>query len=235
MRFINIVCLVISLGLLSNLIGGFIGYFGGGIAKKNINNLISFTAGMMTSIVCFELLQEAFKISGIYFISFFVLVGVIFIAAIDKSLSSKKIPVASSFIIIIAMGAHNITEGLAIGSAFDISLKLGISLMTAIFLHNIPEGMIIGITQKKERKKFINNIIACFCISIFFGFGSGIGYLAGSISKTYISICLALSAGAMLYIVACDLIPEMSQNKKDKKVGIIYIIGIIIGMIISSI
>lgn len=233
--FIEIVVVVSVLGILSNVIGGCLGYFGGGFAKKNINSLIGFTAGMMTAVVCFELLQEAFKISGIYFICFFVFVGVFFVAAIDKTVSSKKAVSTSSLVIIIAMGSHNITEGLAIGSAFDISLKLGVSLMITILLHNIPEGMVVGVTKRMEGKSLLNNFLGCSLIGIFLGFGSGIGYVAGAVDEVYVSICLALSAGAMLYIVACDLIPEMNGDKKSLRVGIIYIIGIILGTIISNI
>lgn len=217
------------------MFGGMIGYFGGSFTEKNVKKLIGFTAGMMTSIICFELLQEAFKLSGIYFVSFFVIIGVIFIALIDKILSSGKVAATTSFIIIIAMGAHNITEGLAIGSAFDISFKLGLSLMITILLHNIPEGMVIGITRRIEKKTFLSNIFGCSLIGIFLGFGSGIGYLVGAVDEIYVSICLALSAGAMLYIVACDLIPGMNGEKSSLKVGMIYILGIILGTVISNI
>ncbi len=233
--FIEIFVFVSVLGVLSNVVGGIIGYFGGSFAKENINSLIGFTAGLMTSVVCFELLQEAFKISGVGFVCFFVLLGVFFVDIINKALSFKNASPTASLVIILAMGAHNITEGLAIGSAFDISLKLGISLMISIMLHNIPEGMVVGVTKKMENHSFINNLWGCSLIGMFLGFGSGIGYLAGAINERYVSICLALSAGAMLYIVACDLIPEMNKSKKSLRVGITYIFGIILGAVISSI
>lgn len=235
LSFLKIVMIVSILGILSNVFGGIVGYFGGSFTKKNIKSLIGFTAGMMTAVVCFELLQEAFKISGVFLISFFVIIGVFIIALIDKVLGSKKHIATTSLVIIIAMGAHNITEGLAIGSAFDISLKLGLSLMTTILLHNIPEGMVIGVTRKMENKSFFSNIVGCSLIGIFLGFGSGIGYLAGALDEIYVSICLALSAGAMLYIVACDLIPEMNEDKKSLRVGMLYILGIILGTVISNI
>jgi len=234
-NFIEIFVIVSVLGVLSNVLGGVIGYFVGSFAKKNISSLIGFTAGMMTAVVCFELLQEAFKMSGVFSVSFFVFVGVFFVAIINKLFSSKNVASTASLVIIIAMGAHNITEGLAIGSAFDISLRLGISLMISILLHNIPEGMVVGVTEKMEKKRLINNIIGCSLMGIFLGIGSSIGYLAGAVNERYVSICLALSAGAMLYIVACDLIPEMNEGKKSLRVGIIYILGIIIGTIISNI
>lgn len=235
MNFLEIVAVVTVLGIVSNVAGGVIGYFGGSIAKQNIDSLIGFTAGMMTAVVCFELLQEAFKISGLSFVIFFLVLGVAFVAVMDKFLSSKKVGAAASLVIILAMGAHEITEGLAIGSAFDISLKLGISLLVSIMLHNIPEGMVVGVAEKMEKKSFLKNLWGCTFIGVFLGMGSGIGYLAGAMDEAYVSICLSLSAGAMLYIIACDLIPEMNEKKRKIRVGMVYILGIILGTIISNI
>lgn len=224
-------------GVVSNQVGGGIGYCSKIKSKDVVNKIMSFTAGITTAIICFELLIEAFNISNKYLVVLYTFIGIFFVKLIDiiidkfSNLKDNK----KSLIIVSAMSAHNITEGLAIGSAFAISNKLGMSLLIAIMLHNIPEGMIIGISSKKEGNKLNQVIKSCVIIGIFLGIGAMIGKNIGSISIQYIVPCLALSAGAMLYIVACELIPGMYSEKYNNKIGIIYSIGFLIGCIMCNV
>ena len=220
-------------GVISNQLGGIIGFCTRIKSKEGINKIMSFTAGITTSIICFEMLMESFTIGNKYLVIFYTLVGLIFVKLIDividkvQRVKSNK----GSLVIVTAMSAHNITEGLAIGSGFAMSSNLGISLLIAIMIHNIPEGMIIGISSKKETKKLKYVMTACIIIGIFLGVGAIIGKSIGNIRSDYIIPCLSISAGAMLYIVACELIPGMYSEECNKNIGIIYTIGFLIGCI----
>lgn len=205
MTIIEVFLQAFVLGVISNQVGGIIGFCSRIKREEGINKIISFTAGITTAIICFELLMKAFNVGNKYLVVFYTLIGIIFVKLIDiviekmQRLKNNK----DSLVIVSAMSAHNIAEGLAIGSAFGISKELGLSLLVAIMLHNIPEGMIIGISSKKEGGKLKQVINACIIIGIFLGVGAIIGKSIGGISSQYIMPCLAISAGAMLYIVAC--------------------------------
>ena len=106
-------------------------------------------------------------------------------------------------------------------------------IMFSVTLHNIPEGMIIGSFLKRENKKIKTMLNICILIGGFLAIGASAGAILGNISSKYIMSNLALSAGAMLYMLACELIPGMYSNE-NKKNGILYIIGFLIGCLICG-
>lgn len=153
--------------LKTTLLGLFFGTFGttlGGIlgvllkvpSKKTLGFILSLASGLMTAVVCFELVPEALEISNIYNILSGIILGIISMIFCDL-LVEKKFKKSSSsivgvekkqstllktgIIVSIGLAIHNFPEGLAIGSGFEASLKLGYSLAIAIALHDIPEGM----------------------------------------------------------------------------------------------
>lgn len=234
MNIIEIFILSFVLGALSNEIGGLIGFIGKS-NRESVNRTVAFTAGITTSIICFELLIEAFEMSTKYYVVIFTVIGCVFVKILDFLINIfSKEKNNSSKVIVSAMAAHNITEGIAIGAGFSVSKLLGISLLCAIMLHNIPEGMIIGSMLRKESKKIKNMSNVCIIIGVFLGIGALVGALLGNVDDRYIMPNLALSAGAMLYMLSCELIPNM-YDIENKSKGIIYILGFLLGCLICKV
>lgn len=234
MKIIEIIILSFAFGTLSNQIGGLIGIIGKN-KKKSVSKTIAFTAGITTSIICFELLKESFDMASKYLVIMYTVIGVGIVKIIDVAISviNKGKENNSAAVIVSAMAAHNITEGMAIGVGFKVSPALGISLLFAIMMHNIPEGMIIGSILGKENKSIKSMLNICTIIGVFLASGSAIGAIIGNIGDKYIMPNLAISAGAMLYVLACELIPEMYNDKYEKN-GFVYIIGFLIGSLICK-
>ena len=233
--------------IVMSIIGGFSSGIGGVISaifKINDNNklamLYELTAGIMTGIVCFDMLEEAFELSNVFFVLIGVIIGIILIIMIDKFIDNKKEYISKSYskmslIIMISMAFHNFIEGIAIGSSFIYSFSLGMIVLISIVLHDIPEGIVVGMSSKIDNKSKIKVIYDSVISGIFTGIGAMFGYMIGQIDKLYISLCLALAAGVMLYIVSCDLIPSSKKLTNNKKVYLVYIFGILLGAIITKI
>lgn len=235
MNILKIAILSFVFGTISNQIGGLIGFIGKK-GEKNINKTTSFAAGITTSIICFELLKESFEMATKWNVIVFTLIGVVLVKILERYIEkvNKGEQNTSSLVIVSAMAAHNITEGIAIGVGFKASLLLGISLLFAIMMHNIPEGMIIGIMLKKENMQIKTMLNICIIIGVFLSVGSIIGAMIGNINDKYIMPSLALSAGAMLYVLAYELIPSM-DDRQNKKSGMIYIVGFLLGCLICKV
>ena len=221
------------LGVLSSLIGGFLWTIFHIKTKRTISILYELTAGIMTGIVCFEMLPESFEISSLIYSLIGIIIGVMVIYILDilvykfskKSNATKKV----ALVVMISMAIHNIIEGLAVGSGFSFSLNLGITVLLGIFLHDIPEGMIVGITSKISGKKNKNIMIETAIV------GACGGNYIGKMDDRYISLSLSVAAGAMLYLVACELLPESKINSKSKNIYLMYIMGIVLGALLSRI
>lgn len=134
----------------------------------------------------------------------------------------------------IGLAIHNFPEGLAIGSGFEASIKLGYSLAIAICLHDIPEGISMGVPMKNGGMKISKIIFYIIMSGVTTGIGAFFGALVGSISEVVIAMCLAFAGGAMLYIVSGELIPESNNLYKGRFPVLGNIIGFIIGMFATS-
>ncbi len=143
------------LGLFFGTIGTTIGGIIGCIIKNNSNKflsfILSFAAGLMMAVICFDLIPEALEISKLTQTLLGIILGIITMIfcdlIIDKKFKTninkntmKNNLLKTGIIVSIGLAIHNIPEGLAIGSGFDASTKLGISLALAICFHDIPEG-----------------------------------------------------------------------------------------------
>lgn len=238
--------------LKTTLLGLFFGTFGttiGGILgiviKKQSNKFLSFilalASGLMMAVICFDLIPEALEISNIIEVIGGVILGIIAMVfcdlLVDKKFSTKvqvhnkqsKL-LKTGMIVSIGLAIHNFPEGLAIGSGFESSLKLGLSLAIAICLHDLPEGISMSIPMKNGGMNPFKVIFYVILSGVTTGMGVFFGAIVGSISEQVISICLSFAAGAMLYIVSGELIPESNTLYHGRMTAVGNMLGFIIGI-----
>lgn len=138
-------------GTFGTTIGGIIGISFKNISNKILSFILEFAAGLMISIVCFDLVPEALELTNLSTVFFGIILGVVSMILCDSIIKNKynvnkKIRkdtnslLKTGIIVGIGLALHNLPEGLAIGSGFGASYKLGISLALAIALHDVPEG-----------------------------------------------------------------------------------------------
>ena len=109
----------------------------------------------------------------------------------------------AGIIIGIGLTIHNLPEGLAIGSGFEASNTLGLSLAIAICIHDFPEGISMAVPLKQGGFSPIRVIIYTAISGISTGVGALIGALIGSVSPTLIG--LSLSFAARSNVIYCIL------------------------------
>lgn len=154
-----------------------------------------------------------------------------------KNASGKK----RGLMLIFSITLHNIPEGLAIGVAFG-SIAAGIegaTLLSAFMLalgigiQNFPEGTAVSLPLRREnlsRKK-------AFLYGSMSGIVEPISGLLGCMLVMYVRnvlpFFLAFAAGAMIYVVVSELVPESQKNTNKKLMSIFTIIGFTIMMILD--
>ncbi len=249
-------------GAFGTTLGGVIGVRLKRTSNKFLSFILSFASGLMTAIICFELIPEALAISDLSIVVLGILIGIIMMIICDifvdnkfnksnrivnkynNSAKLKGVPVENNtknsllktgIIVSIGLAIHNFPEGLAIGSGFEASLKLGLSLAIAICFHDIPEGISMAVPMKNGGMKVSKVIYYVVLSGLTTGLGAFIGAIVGGISEKVISICLAFAAGAMIYIVSGELTPESNKLYHGRMTAIGNLLGFIIGVFAMNI
>ena len=247
-NIMNTAVLGLFFGTIGTTIGGIIGCSLKSQSDKFLSFILSFAAGLMMAVICFDLIPEALGLSQITEVIIGIVLGIIvmiFCDLIVDKIFSKKIVLnqdtnkvsnnllKTGIIVSIGLAIHNIPEGLAIGSGFEASLKLGFSLAIAICFHDIPEGISMALPMKNGGMKAYKIMFYVILSGIATGVGALIGSIVGKISEQIIAIALSFAAGAMLYIVSGELIPESNSLYKGRISALGNMIGFIIGICVT--
>lgn len=225
MDIIKTTLLGLFFGTFGTTLGGIIGCFFKNVSNKFLGFILSFASGLMMSIICFDLIPEALGIANILTVIFGIFLGIIAMIFCDLLVSKKfnqkrelqtNNLLKTGIIVSIGLAIHNFPEGLAIGSGFEASTKLGIGLAIAICLHDIPEGISMAVPMKNGGMEIWKVIFYVVLSGVTTGIGAFFGAIIGSISETIIAINLSFAAGAMLYIVSGELIPESNKLYKGR-------------------
>ncbi len=236
----------------TTLLGLFFGTFGttlggiiGVVLKRNSNKFLSFilslASGLMTAIVCFELIPEALEIANVLMVLCGIFIGIMLMIFCDiivdnkfknvKQHDKKGSLMKTGIVVSIGLAIHNFPEGLAIGSGFEASLTLGYTLALAIAFHDIPEGISMAVPMKNGGMSPLRVLFYVVLSGVTTGIGAFFGAIIGGISQNVIAICLSFAAGAMLYIVSGELTPESNSLYSGKLPSIGNIVGFILGML----
>lgn len=231
-------------GTFGTTIGGIIGVMFKKPSNKFLSFILQFSAGLMSAIICFDLIPEALEVSDIssVFIGiFFGVITMIWCDNIVRKMYTKKEKqknnslLKTGIIVGIGLAIHNLPEGLAIGSGFESSIKLGYALALVIALHDIPEGISMAVPMKNGGMSKMKAVVFTLLSGVTTGLGAFLGAIVGGISQSVIGICLAFAAGAMLYIVSGELIPESNKIYQGRMGTVGNIIGFIIGILATQI
>ena len=214
------------------------------VNKTLLDAMLGISAGVMIAASFFSLLLPAIEssISNIFIIILGFMSGGILLFIGDKvcdklvTKSNKRI-----LMLIISITLHNIPEGLAVGVAFgstffglDGATILSASMLAlGIGIQNFPEGTAVSVPLMREgvsRKR-----------AFFYGQLSGIvepiSGVFGAILITKIRILLpfflSFAAGAMIYVVVEELIPESQSNEKKDLMALFTLIGFSIMMFLD--
>lgn len=228
-------------GTFGTTIGGLIGICFNRTSNKFLGFILSFSSGLMLAIICFDLIPEAMELSNILSVVSGIIVGICGIIICDilvqkkfnnnyKKINNSNL-LKTGIIVSIGLALHNIPEGLAIGSGFGASISLGYSLAIAICLHDVPEGISMAVPLKNGGMRKIKVIFYVLMSGVATAIGAFLGSLVGGISESVIAFCLSFAAGAMLYIVSGELIPESNKLYSGRMTAMGNIIGFLIGMV----
>jgi len=234
------------IGLVSGMtgtgIGGLLAFFVNKVNNRFLSSVMEFSAGLMTAVVCFELIPEAFSLGGTVTTFLGIFCGIFAIIFIENFIKDSQMLKKSDgntgllkagILTSIGIALHNLPEGFAVGSGFEVSTSLGMTITAVIVIHDIPEGISIAVPMRAGGFSKLKAFAYALLSGLPMGLGALIGAALGSISQNLISLCLGFAGGAMLYVVYGELVPESKRLYLGRLSSIANIMGIICGIIVS--
>lgn len=249
------IILTFAAGVAGTGLGGFFAAFFRRESKKTVSVLLSFAAGVMLSVVCFDLITDALKNSDIILVFLGVMFGfsLVFLLndLIDRTAIHKKsakkdgykgYPSEKLFIggvvMAVAIALHNLPEGMVIGASYadsnpsDIFKFSELAVAVVIGLHNIPEGMAVAVPLISGGMKRATAVMLTALTGAPTVIGAVIGYLLGTLSPLWLALSLSFASGAMLYVVFGELLPDSALMWNSKLPVFAAIIGVLTGILI---
>ena len=142
---------------------------------------------------------------------------------------------------VLAVTLHNIPEGMAVGVVYagylsgesKITAMGALALSLGIAIQNFPEGAIISLPLRAEGAKKSKAFMGGFLSGIVEPIGAVLTILAAGLLVPVVPYLLSFAAGAMLYVVVEELIPEMSQGEHSDIGNICFAFGFTLMMILD--
>lgn len=209
--------------------------------------LLGFGAGVMLAASIFSLLLPGFDAAiaggaGTHGAAFVMATGLTLgaalLLALDRALPHTHQPgsersASAVWLFVFAIAVHNIPEGLAIGVAAGAEGG-GDAVATGISLQNVPEGLIIAIALVTAGYRRLFAVSVAAVSGLVEPAAALIGSIVAGLSAAILPWGLAAAAGAMLFVVSHEIIPESHRRGHETLATTGLIVGFVIMMLLDT-
>ena len=224
------------------------------MSRMALDGMLGFTGGVMVAASFWSLLFPAIEMSdGDGFIKVVPAaigfgLGALFIYGIDKVLphihinfkdsEGIKTPWHKTTLLVLAITLHNIPEGLAVGVLFggvaagipEASIGGAVALAIGIGIQNFPEGIAVSMPLRRQGVSKFKSFWYGQLSAIVEPFAAVLGAVAVTFFTPILPYALAFAAGAMIFVVVEEVIPETQQDKYTDIATLGFIGGFIVMM-----
>ncbi|MGC8577788.1 MAG: ZIP family metal transporter [Thermoproteota archaeon] len=207
-----------------------------------LDSFFGFSIGIMLAASLFSLLQPALELGGIFIVSFGFFIGALFMYfsdifiphehPIEKALGEDKSK--RLWKMIAAITLHNIPEGFAVGVVFGAGhLEVAWALALGIAIQDFSEGTSVSIPFVKLGSSKQKAALLGWLSGIVELIGALLSALAVQVFLWLLPFFMAVGAGAMVYVIGGEMIPEAHSGEHGKITTFFMIIGFILMMILD--
>ena len=236
---------------------GMVFFMKGSMNQKLEKMLLGFAAGVMIAASVWSLLIPSIEMTeqagGIAWIPACVgfLLGMIFLLLLDSVIphlhldsdkpEGPKTKLGKAAMLVLAVTLHNIPEGMAVGVVFagflmgsgNITLTGALALAIGIAIQNFPEGAVISLPLRSEGQSRLKAFVCGTLSGIVEPIGAVITIAFAGILTPILPYILSFAAGAMLYVVVEELIPEASEGNHSNIGTLGFGVGFVVMMILD--
>ena len=231
--------------------------------KKSLGDLVQrslagFAAGVMVAASIWSLLipaiEQSENMGKLSFLPAFIgfWSGVLFLLLLDRLIphlhvgseqaEGPKSKLGRTTMMVLAVTLHNIPEGMAVGVMYagflagntpQITAASALVLSLGIAIQNFPEGAIISMPLRAEGERKGRAFLGGVLSGVVEPIGAVLTILAAQLVIPALPYLLSFAAGAMLYVVVEELIPEMSQGRHSNLGTVFFAVGFSVMMMLD--
>ncbi len=248
---------IIAIGALASILAGLATGLGAlpalfckDVSQKTLYAMLGGAAGVMLAATAFSLIVPGIQFGnklwpglGVYVVAAGIMAGAVFLVLADKWLPYEKFleegekfdSLRKVWLFIAAIVMHNLPEGGAVGVSFGTGdWHNGVAIAIAIGLQNIPEGLavampLVALGYKREQAVFI-----ALLTGLIEPIGGFLGVAMVTVFLPLLPIGMAVAAGAMLFVISDDIIPETQSRGKARYATFAVMFGFIVMMILDN-
>ena len=246
----------VTLGVLIPFLGTSLGaacvfFMGGGMKERLSRALTGFAAGIMVSASFFSLILPSLELTesagrlGFLPTAVGFLIGMLFLLVLDVAVPHMHMEgteegaggggLKRTTKLVLAVTLHNLPEGMAVGVVYagwlygneKITVMGALALSLGIALQNFPEGAIVSMPLCAEGmprwKTFLMGVLSGIVEPI----GAIVTILAAGVLLPVLPYLLSFAAGAMIYVVIEELVPEMSEGEHSNIGTVCFAVGFV--------
>ena len=239
-------------------LGAALVFFMKGAMPRNVQRaLTGFAAGVMVAASVWSLIipamDHASHMGKLAFLPAFIGVwaGVLFLLLLDhviphlhmnsECVEGRDCGLGKSTMLVLAVALHNLPEGMAVGvllagwmnGSESISGMAVLALAIGIAIQNVPEGAIISMPLKSNGMKSGKAFVIGALSGVIEPIGAALTILLATVLTPVLPYVLAFAAGAMLYVVVEELIPEMSEGEHSNIGVLFFTVGFSLMMVLD--
>lgn len=253
----------IFLGILIPFLGTTLGSACVFFMKRSLGDMVQralagFAAGVMVAASVWSLLipaiEQSENMGKLSFLPAFIgfWVGVLFLLVLDHLIphlhvgsnqaEGPQTKLGRTTMMVLAVTLHNIPEGMAVGVMYagflagnaQITAASALVLSLGIAIQNFPEGAIISMPLRAEGEKKGRAFLGGALSGIVEPIGAVLTLIAAQFVIPALPYLLSFAAGAMIYVVVEELIPEKSQGKHSNIGTVFFTVGFSIMMVLDA-
>lgn len=216
--------------------------------RRLMDALMGFAGGVMVAASCWSLLVPAIDLGGVWRPLVGLLAGAALMYGVDQLLphlhpefpdearhEGPPAPWRRSALLLVAITLHNFPEGLAVGVGYggqDVGAATALAI--GIGLQNLPEGLAIALPLRRDGMSRWRAFWYGQLSAVVEPFAALLGALVVTRAQALLPYGMALAAGAMLYVVVEELIPETERTGNIDIATVGFIGGFAVMMVLDN-
>lgn len=208
------------------------------LSRRVYDALLGFSGGVMLSAAALTLLWPALERGGIASVTLGLFAGGLLVLVLERRVPHLEPHFAPrlngpgarlSLLLAAAVTLHNLPEGLAVGVAFAPGTgRFGLVVALAIALQNIPEGLAVATPLRAQGSSRLAAVVWATASGLGEPVAAAAGFHFVGVTEGLVPFGLAFAAGAMVFVVSDQLIPESHRQPGDKAPSLALLAGFLL-------